>query len=504
MTEEELTQLRQENSLLREQSGLQQETISLQQQLIDRLQEQISLLERERSLQQQQMTQLSEQVKGLQERVAKDSHNSHLPPSSDRFGRQPRSLRKKSGKKPGGQEGHPGRTLMFSPTPDEIIIHAVQRCEHCQRDLAQVSPHALERRQVVDMPAPRLLVQEHQAERKQCPACQQMTAAAFPAGVEAPVQYGMRLGATALYLVHQQLLPWARACEVRASLVGVHISEGTLASLTERCAQNLREVEGQIKEALVQAEVLHQDETGLYVKGVRYWMHVASTAQLTHYAVHHKRGKEALDAIGILPRFGGTSVHDGWRSYFLYACTHALCLVHVVRELTFLAEEQRLSWAAELKALLLDMKEATDEAREHGLVTLHPWEVQDWQAQFVELVAHADATTPTAQAPPGHKGRAKQSPARNLLDRLIGDQEAVLAFLHRLVVPCDNNQAERDVRMVKVQQKVSGSFRSEAGATAFCRIRGYLSTLRKQGVDLLVSLEATLHGHPILPSFQAT
>ncbi len=282
MTEEELTQLRQENRLLREQTGLQQETISLQKQLIARLQEQISLLERERSLlererslQQQQLTQLSEQVKGLQERLAKDSHNSHLPPSSDRFVRQPRSLRKKSGKKPGGQQGHPGRTLMFSPTPDAVIIHPVHSCEHCQRDLAQVAPHALERRQVVDMPAPRLLVQEHQAERKQCPACQQITAAVFPVGVEAPVQYGMRLGATALYLVHQHLLPWARACEVLADLVGAQISEGTLASLTERCAENLKEVEGQIKEALVKAEVLHQDETGLYVKGVRSWMHVA-------------------------------------------------------------------------------------------------------------------------------------------------------------------------------------------------------------------------------------
>src|SRR6266516_3092000 len=504
MTEEELTQLRQENRLLREQTGLQHETISLQKNLIDRLQEQITLLERERSLQQQQMSQLSEQVKELQEQLAKDSHNSHLPPSSDRFVRQPRSLRTKSGKKPGGQEGHPGRTLMFSPTPDEVIIHPVQRCEHCQQDLAQIAPHALERRQVVDMPAPRLLVQEHQAERKQCPACQQMTAAAFPAGVEAPVQYGMRLGAMAVYLVHQQLLPWARACEVLADLVGVQISEGTLASLTERCAQNLREVEGQIKEALVQAEVLHQDETGLYVKGMRSWMHVACTAQLTHYAVHHKRGKEALDAIGILPRFGGTSVHDGWRSYFLYTCAHALCLVHLLRELTFLAEEQGLEWAADLKALLLSMKEGCEQAREQGLATLHPLEVEDWQAQFVALVAHADATTPTAQAPPGTKGRVKQSAARNLLDRLIGDQQAVLAFLYRLVVPFDNNQAERDVRMVKVQQKVSGSFRSQAGAIAFCRIRGYLSTLRKQGVDLLASLEATLRGHPILPSFQTT
>jgi transposase len=474
--EEELLQLRQENKELHER-------LAQRDALIAHLQQRMQVLE---------------------ERLAKDSHNSHLPPSSDRFVRQPKSLRKKSGKKAGGQEGHPGTTLAWHACPDEVIVHAVSCCDHCQYDLQAVKPLQIERRQVLDVPAPRLLVQEHQAERKQCPFCQQITAAPFPAGVEAPIQYGMRLGAIGVYLVQQQLLPWARACEVLADLVGVQISEGTLASLIERCAQNLGEVEEQIKEALVQAEVLHQDETGLYVNGARYWMHVACTAHLTHYAIHRKRGKEALDAIGILSRFQGTSVHDGWRSYFLYTCMHALCLVHLLRELTFLAEEQRLEWAADLKALLLDMKEATEQAREQGLTTLHPLEVADWQAQFMALLAHADATTPTAQAPPGTKGRAKQSAARNLLDRLIRDQEAVLAFLHRLVVPFDNNQAERDVRMVKVQQKVSGSFRSEAGATAFCRIRGYLSTLRKQGLDLLVSLEATLCGHPILPSFQST
>lgn len=171
------------------------------------------------------------------------------------------------------------------------------------------------------------------------------------------------------------------------------------------------------------------------------------------------------------------------------------------RELTYLSEEQGLAWAADLIVLLLCMKEATEQARAQGRDALHPLEVTDWQAQFVVLVAQADATTPYAQAPPGHKGRVKQSAARNLLDRLIGDQEAVLAFLHRLVVPFDNNQAERDVRMVKVQQKVSGSFRSAAGAVAFCRIRSYLSTLRKQGLHLLGALEATLLGHPVLPSF---
>lgn len=174
------------------------------------------------------------------------------------------------------------------------------------------------------------------------------------------------------------------------------------------------------------------------------------------------------------------------------------------RELTYLAEEQRLAWAAELIALLLDMKAATDQARAAGLASLQALEVADWQAQFVAIVTAADATTPYAQAPPGHKGRVKQTAARNLLDRLLTDQEAVLAFLHRLVVPFDNNQAERDVRMVKVQQKVSGSFRSQAGAVAFCRIRGYLSTLRKQGFHLLTALEATLRGHPVLPSFDSS
>src|SRR5436853_3271667 len=228
MTEEELTQLRQENRLLREQTGLQQETISLQKQLIDRLQEQIALLERERSLQQQQLTQLSEQVKGLQERQAKDSHNSHLPPSSDRFVRQPKSLRKKSGKKAGGQAGHPGKTLMFSLAPDEVIVHPLQRCPHCQEDLQRQPCCGLERRQVVELPEPRLVVVEHQAERKQCPTCQHLGTAAFPELVRAPIQYGPRIGAIAVYLTQQQLVPLARACEVMEDLLGISMSEGTL------------------------------------------------------------------------------------------------------------------------------------------------------------------------------------------------------------------------------------------------------------------------------------
>src|SRR5437763_10371598 len=346
--QEELIQLRQENSLLREQVGLQQETITLQGELIQRQQEQIRL-------QEQQLSLLTEQVKVLQERLAKDSHNSHLPPSSDRFVRQPKSLRKKSGKKPGGQAGHGGNTLKLSETPDQVIVHPVEHCQHCQRDLREVESLHVERRQVLDLPPKRVVVIEHQAQQKCCPTCQQISSAAFPQDVRAPVQYGAALGAVGVYLVQQQLLPYERASEVIEDLLGPSMSVGTLQGLVARCAKQLAPVEQQIKAALSRAEVLHQDESGLYVAGQRHWMHVSATEHLTHYAVHAKRGKEALDAIGILADFQGVSVHDGWCSYWLYLCLHALCNVHHLRELTFLSEEQQQAWAGQMIEVLLDM-----------------------------------------------------------------------------------------------------------------------------------------------------
>lgn len=311
--------------------------------------ERIQQLEQEKSVLQEQLAQrdaliaqLLQRVQTLEERQAKDSHNSHLPPSSDRFVRQPRSLRKKSEKPSGGQAGHPGQSLRFSSAPDEVIVQAVERCQQCQGDLHAVKPEAIERRQVVDIPLPRVLVREYRSEQKQCPHCQQLTVAPFPEAVRAPIQYGATIGAMGVYLVQQHLVPLARTCEILEDLLGVSMSEGTLCTLIERCTQNLASVETHLKEALVQAGVIHQDETGLYVSGQRHWMHVTSTPTLTHYQVHPSRGQEALEAIGILPRFTGTSVHDGWGSYFLYACTHATCNVHLLRDLTYLAEEQGL------------------------------------------------------------------------------------------------------------------------------------------------------------------
>ncbi len=455
----------------------------------------------------EQVEQLKDQVKQLTSRLAKDSHNSHLPPSSDRFVRKkkPRSLRKTSGKKPGGQPEHPGETIQWCSRPDEIIRHAVSACSHCQAELSAVVPQMVEARQVIELPSKRHVVIEHQAEQKWCPQCGEVSAAAFPDEVRARVQYGSSVAAAASLLVVQHLLPIGRAAEVLLDLLGISISQATISTQMQRAATVLEPVEQQIKAALIQADVLHQDESSLYVAGQRWWTHVSATGALTHYAVHPKRGKAALDAIGILPKFRGRSLHDGWSSYWLYACLHALCNVHHLRELLFLEEEHQQSWAAELKDLLLDMKAACDQAREIGRSALDPVEIADWVARY-EMVLEEGYQANPPDPPPKvkQKGRPKQSAARNLLDRLSLHQDAVLAFLHDLRVPFDNSQAERDIRMIKVQQKVSGCFRTPVGAQIFCRIRSYLSSLRKQGFNLFTALQQTFLGHPLLPALQGS
>jgi transposase len=484
MMQDDLQRLQEENTTLREENAVLRALIA---ELLP-LKDQVRLL--------------STQVKQLESRVSKDSHNSHLPPSSDRFHRQPKSLRKKSEKKPGAQKGHEGNTLYQVSEPDEVVVHEVTICHTCQADLSAEQVLQVERRQVLDIPAKRLSVREHQIQQKCCPHCRQMTTASFPEDVRAPVQYGPALGALAIYLVQHQLLPYARACETIGDLIGPSMTVGTLKALVERCAASLHPISEQIAASLQKGEVMHQDETGLYVAGKRRWMHVACTSLLTHYAVHAKRGREALDEIGILPAFTGVSVHDGLSSYQGYDCLHGLCNVHHLRELTFLEESFNQHWASQMKALLLQMKDVVAQTQAHGHTSLSQSDWQGFQAQYrsVLLKAHDEIPLEVCTGPPT-RGRKKQSPARNLLDRLTKYEDQVLRFLHDFRVPFDNSQAERDIRMVKVQQKISGGFRSLAGADAFCRIRGYLSTLRKQGGSLLTALEQALAGHPVSPTF---
>ena len=491
--EEELSRSRHSNQDLRE--GLTQAIIAIQS-----LQEQVKTLHG-------QIDCLQERVKTLEGQQAKDSHNSSLPPSSDRFVRSPKSLRQKSGKKPGGQVGHRGHHLRQVKIPDEILLHQVQRCERCQHDLRAQVADLPERRQVIDLPTKRLWITEHRVEEKQCPQCYHLTRAPFPAEVKAPAQYGASIQTLATYLVEGQAVPYARASQLLQELLGIQLSAGSIATFVTTCHQQLAEVETQLKAALVKKKVIHQDETGLRVDKTGWWVHVCSTAQLTHYAAHPSRGRPGLDAIGMAPQFAGISVHDGLSSYEGYRFTQALCNVHHLRELTFVEEELKQPWAKAMKTVLLDMKAAVERAREAGKQHLEVPIQAQLQRRYDDVLAEGYLANPPPDPPKKSAqskrkpGKAKQHPARNLLDRLSGKKQAVLRFLHDVAVPFDNNQAERDLRMVKVQQKVSGCFRTEEGIAMFCRIRSYLSTLRKQGVALFSALDRTFAGDPVLPAF---
>ncbi len=471
-------------------------------------QERIAELEAVIAQQREQIAALLERVRDLEARLAKDSHNSGKPPSSDGLKRQlprTRSLRRKTGKKPGGQLGHPGETLHLVAAPDAVLEYRPAVCAACQAPLPAgaggVEVVARERRQIPDLPPIRLCVTEHQALSVRCPACQQVTAGAFPAEAPSRVQYGPRLRALAVYLVAQQFVPYARTRDLLADLTGAQLSVGTLVEWVQQSAEAVKPVEEELKAALQRAPVLHSDETGVRQSGRLAWAHVASTARLTHYAIHAKRGSEATSAIGILPGYRGVSVHDGWKPYQAHtACRHALCNIHHLRELTFVEEQYQQPWARDLKGLLLEMRAATEQARTQGQARLPALQRDALVARYHDLLALGLAANPPPQCRPRQRGRIKQSPTRNLLERLLLGHDQVVAFLDDLTIPFDNNQAERDLRLLKTQQKISGCFRSAAGAEAFARLRSYLSTLRKQGVALLGALHTLFTGTPLYPA----
>lgn len=443
------------------------------------------------------------EIQALRGRLGKDSRNSSKPPSSDGPGgprRVPKSLRGASGRRPGGQPGHPGAGLRLVEQPDRVEVHQPAACAGCGHDLASAPVLRTERRQVIDLPVVRAQVVEHRAETRACPGCGRATAAPFPADVAAPVQYGPGVATLAVYLHQEQLLPVERTGRVLGEVFGCPIAGGTLERMVARCADAVAGIVAAIKQAVIAAPIIHADETGLSLKGETAWLHVASTDRLTWYATHPKRGREALDALAVLPAVRGRVVHDGMASYWQYDhCAHALCNAHHLRELIFVEEHLKQPWATGVATLLLELKEAADRARAAGLIALPPEAQRGWVDRYERLVAEGLRLNPPT--PPARKvGRPRRSAAGNLALRLANHQEAVLAFMADLQVPFDNNQAERDLRMLKVQQKISGGFRTTTGAAAFARIRGYVSTLRKQGLPVLAALESAFAGAPLMPN----
>lgn len=451
---------------------------------------------------QAQIEALSARVKELEDRLNTDSHNSSKPPSSDGF-HKPKSQRRPNGNKPGGQKGHPGRNLSFSEAPDEIVVHSPSACACCGLLLEEVPGSEVERRQVVDLPPLSLVTTEHRVQKKVCPGCGCETIASFPEEAQTRVQYGPRLKALGVYLLDHHLLPYQRIAQLFADLFDASFSAGTLFAAQQQVSERLASVLSCLCQGLRQAKVAHFDETGVRVGGKLHWLHSASTASMTYYTWHQKRGKAGMDQAGVLPHFAGTAVHDGWSSYAHYSCRHALCNAHHLRELTALYEQDAQEWAGKMRSLLVAIKKQVERTKEQGHKRLSPLLEMRFEAQYRRLLQQGYAANPPPEAIAGKRGRRKQSRARNLLNRLDQGREATLRFMTDFRVPFDNNLAERDIRMMKVQQKVSGGFRSEEGATAFCRIRSYLSTMRKQGQSVLSALEHVFRGNPLCPQIGA-
>jgi transposase len=437
---------------------------------------------------------LRRQVKELKARLALNSTNSSKPPSSDGLTKPaPKSLRTKTGRRPGGQPGHPGLTLQPVVRPDHEIVHRLERCtcgacHSCSLDSEPVLDY--ERRQVFELPQKPLEVTEHQAEIKRCPVSGALVTAAFPPQVNAPAQYGPRFRAQMVYFNEDHFIPYTRLTRICQDLYGQPLSEATVAAANERTYENLAPFEHALWVLLPQAPVNHCDESGLRVASTLHWLHVVSNPHLTFYGVHPKRGREAMDYFDILPRCRNFLVHDHWKAYFTYEdCLHALCNQHHLRELKFLYEEQQEFWAQELSRFLLDLNQRR---LTQGVLD---------RREFKKCLAAYHAILKKGRRRhPRQEGRAAQSKAANLLDRLEDFEMSVLAFAVFAEVPFTNNGGEQDIRMQKVQQKISGCFRTLHGARVSARIRSYISTCRKQGRNILDELEKAILGNPFIPS----
>jgi transposase len=433
------------------------------------------------------------EIAELRRQLAASSRNSSKPPSSDGLDKPaPKSLRGRSGRKPGGQPGRQGRTLRQVSTPDEVVVHDPGTCAGCRAKLGAEGPPArVIRRQVFDIPQITVRVVEHRLVARRC-ACGVVTAAAGPAGVSAPVSYGPHAASIAVYLVMGQHLPVARTAGLLAELFGIPMSVGTVAAWTSRAAAGLAPFTAAARTALSEAELVHADETGLRVAGRGHWLHVASSSRFTSLFCHRKRGKEAIDAAGVLPGFTGIAVHDAFAPYARYrSATHALCNAHLLRELIAVVDHSTAHprteadipagwcWAAQIIDALLALKAITDTGAlpDADTLTAH--------RRLIISAALIGASTQTH--PPGAVGRRHRALARRITRRL----EDYLRFAVDPQVPFDNNAAERDIRMVKIKQKVSGCMRTLAGAQDFAEMRSYLSTAAKHGrrpFDVLTEL----------------
>lgn len=423
----------------------------------------------------------------LLNRVTLNSNNSSKPPSSDPH-RKKFSRRAKSDRKPGGQKGRNGTTLVPVDDPDEVTELKIDRRTLPKGTRYREVGH--ERRQVIDIDISRV-VTEYRAQILEDDQGHRFVAD-FPPGVTRPVQYGPGLKANAVYMSQYQLIPYDRIRDHFQDQLHVRVSAGSVFNFNQEAFEGLAGFEQWVKQQLAGSDLMHADETGINIGGQRHWLHCASNASLTWFYPHARRGSEALDEMGILRSFKGVLCHDHWKPYYRYPCVHALCNAHHLRELQRAWEQDHQQWAKQMQALLLDIAKAVEQAGGR----LAPDEAKRWRRRYRRLLKQADTECPPPDESQrqGKRGRLKRSKARNLLERLREFEHDVLRFMEDERVPFTNNQGENDLRMTKVQQKISGCFRSLEGAKIFCRVRSYLSTCRKQGVSASQALSLLFQG----------
>ncbi len=445
---------------------------------------------------------LQRRVQELENRLNLNSSNSSIPHSKDPLNKKvkkDRNSREKTGKLPGGQPGHPGKTLLPKNEPDDVIDYKPEVCSHCSSILSTNNQDFVEERQEVEIPVVQAQYIAHRIFSCICPRCNSLNQGEFPPHITHKIQYGLRLTAFVAYLAAYQLIPVKRLTETLTDLLGCPISQGTVINMTHRVSSNLDGFIEIVKNLLINSPVIHNDETGAKKGKEKRWLHVACTPLLTLYGVFSSRGKEAIDALGILPNYFGVVIHDFWGPYINYPCKHAYCNAHIIRELTRVDDETGQQWAVKLRSLLVKAKKISELYHNDDLLVPEDM-LKKLHQSYLQLVAEGFTANPPPPLPAKKaRGRKKQSTALNLLDRLCMYQDDILRFLYDPSVSFDNNQAERDIRMAKLKMKISGAFRSNRGADAFCRLRSYISTMKKQNVSIIDGLIVASMGKPWLP-----
>ena len=446
---------------------------------------------------------LTAEIAELRARLNMNSRNSSRPPSSDGYAKPaPKSRRKRSGKKPGKQPGDPGRHLAQRCDPDETKVHSPSSCDRCGSDLSDAEVTGRIVRQVFDLPPAALFCTEHQAERKRC-RCGAETTGAFPSEASAPACYGPALRAYVCYLVTRQHIPVARVAELLRDTYGAPVATGTIVAMVREGAAMLDEFLARVKELLIASDVVHADETGLRVEAHLQWVHAVSSTDLTLYHLDEERGTGAMETMGVIEHLRGVLVHDGWASYRTYQdLAHGLCNAHHLRELDAAGSIEGQGWANDMAGLLTDTWLMVLEAKTADENALNSAQLTEVRAKYDAIIAAGHRANPPV-VPTGRRGRPKRTKAHNLLLRLDNYADDVLRFAIDFTVPFDNNLSERDIRMVKIAQKVSGGFRSKEGAKAFLAFRSYLSTAAKQGVNRLQALRQLFGDGPWMPAASA-